>query len=97
MNESATLDSTVEWERIVNYAEQHNARCRFEKEQVKSKQQKRLNKALFCAMGAAVAVVMEIAGLLAPWVAVATSVVLLCAACYTAGKLVGNREATYGR
>lgn len=97
MNQPATLESTMEWESIVNYAEQHNARCRFEEEQVKTKLHKRIRKALCYAMGAVVAVLMDIAGLLAPWVAVTSMVALLCMACFTAGKFVGNREATYGR
>lgn len=97
MNQSAALDVTCEWENIVDFAGRHNARCQLEEARAKQKQNKKINKALYYAMGAAVAVLMECAGLVAPWVAVPAAMVLACLACFAAGKFVGNREARYGR
>lgn len=97
MNQSAALDVTCEWENIVDFAGRHNARCQLEEARAKQKQHKKINKALYYAMGAAVAVLMECAGLLASWVAVSFGIALACLACFAYGKFVGKREARYGR
>ena len=97
MNQSIVMDTTCEWENIVNFADRHNARCRFEETRTQQNQQKRISKAMYYAAGAAVAALMGITGLLANWVAVSAGIVLACLACFAYGKFVGNREARYGR
>lgn len=97
MEQGATIRLPAEWEGIVNNVERHNARCRFEMKLAKRKLQKRINKALFYAIGAAMTVVLECTGLLNLWVAVPTALVLLCMACFMAGRIVGNWKVLYGR
>lgn len=97
MNQPVVIDNTCEWENIVNFADRHNARCRFEETRTQQKQQKRIGKAMYYAAGAAVAALMGITGLLASWVAVSFGIALACLACFAYGKFVGNREARYGR
>lgn len=97
MEQGATIRLPAEWEGIVNNVERHNARCRFEKKLAKRKLHKQINKALFYATSAALAVVLEFTGLLAPWVAVAAAMVLVCMACFTAGKIAGKWKVFYGR
>lgn len=96
MKKTATLVIPAEWEGIVNNVERHNARCRFEEKLAKRKLHKQINKALLCAMGAALAMVLEFTGLLAPWVAVAAALVLLCMTCFTVGRITGNWKVSYG-
>jgi len=96
MNEPTALDLTGGWESIVNNAERRNARCRFEEKLAKRKLQKQINRALFYATGAALAILLECTGLLAPWVAVAAALVLVCTACFVAGRIAGNWEVLYG-
>lgn len=91
-----TLEIPAEWESIVNNVERHNARCRFEKKLAKRKLHKQINKAMICAMGAALAMVLEFTGLLATWVAVAAALVLVCMACFTAGRVAGKWKVSYG-
>lgn len=97
MNETTALEHVGEWENIVNYAEQHNARCQFEQKRANSKLQKLLNKAFIYAMAAVLAMTMARVGWLTSWVAVVAAIVLSCMACYAAGKFVATREARYGR
>lgn len=97
MNQPTTLDLTGGWEGIVNNVERHNARCQFEGKMAEKAIRKRLNKALLYAVCAAVAVLLARKGLLALWVAVLAAQVLLCMACFVAGKVAGNREASNGR
>jgi len=96
MNQPTTLDLTGGWDNIVNNVERHNARCRFERKMAKRKLHKQINKALFYAMGAALAIVLEFTGLLAPWVAVLAALVLLCMACFTVGRIAGKWMVFYG-
>lgn len=96
MNQEATIRLPAEWEGIVNNVERHNARCRFEKKLAKRKLHKQINKALFYAMGAALAMVLEFTGLLAPQVAVPAALALVCMACFLAGKILGNWKVSYG-
>ena len=97
MEQQATIRLPAEWEGIVNNVERHNARCRFEAKLAKRKLHKQINKALLYAMGAAVAVVLEFAGLLAATVAIPAALALVCMACFVAGKIAGNWGASYGR
>ena len=85
MVKEATLDIPAEWESIVNNVERHNARCQFEKKLEKRKLHKQINKALFYAIGAAFAMALELAGLLALQVAVPAAVLLVCIACFISG------------
>ena len=96
MNQPTALDLTEEWESIVNYAERRNARTQSEEKQTKRKLHKQINRALFYAMGAGLAIMLEHAGLLASWVAVFAALVLVCMTCFTAGKIAGSWEASYG-
>ena len=96
MDQQATIRLPAEWEGIVNNVERHNARCRFEAKLAKRKIHKQINKALFCAMGAALAMVLEFTGLLAPWVAVTAALVLLCMTCFMAGRIAGKWMVSYG-
>jgi VIT1/CCC1 family predicted Fe2+/Mn2+ transporter len=97
MNQEATIRLPAEWEGIVNNVERHNARCRFEEKLAKRKLHKQINKALLYAMGAALAILLDFTGLLATWVAVAAAIVLVCLACFTAGRIVGKWNVSYGR
>jgi len=90
MNEEATIRLPAEWEGIVNNVERHNARRQMEEKRARRKLQKQINKALFYAMGAALAITLECAGLLALWVAVLAAIILVCMACFTAGKIFGK-------
>jgi len=90
MKEEATIRLPAEWEGIVNNVERHNARRQMEEKRARRKLQKQINKALFYAMGAALAITLECAGLLALWVAVLAAIILVCMACFTAGKIFGK-------
>lgn len=90
MNEEATIGIPAEWEGIVNNVERHNARRQMEEKRARRKLQKQINKALFYAMGAALAIALECAGLLVLWVAGLAAMVLVCMACFTAGKIFGK-------
>jgi len=90
MKEEATIRLPAEWEGIVNNVERHNARRQMEEKRARQKLQKQINKALFYAMGAALAITLECAGLLALWVAVLAAIILVCMACFTAGKIFGK-------
>jgi len=96
MKKVIALNLNGGWDSIVNDVERHNARCRFEAKLAKRKLHKQINKALLCAMGAALAMVLEFTGLLAPWVAVAVALVLLCMTCFTAGQIAGKWMVSYG-
>ncbi len=96
MNQPIGLNLTSGWDSIVNDVERHNARCRFEEMLAKRKLHKQINKALLYAMGAALAMVLEFAGLLAPQVAVSAALVLVCMACFTAGRIAGKWMVFYG-
>ena len=97
MENEATIRLPAEWEGIVNNVERHNARCRFEEKLAKRKLQKKINKALLSAVGAALVMALELAGLLALQVAIPVAVVLICAACFVAGQIVGKWKVSYGR
>ena len=96
MNQEATIRLPAEWEGIVNNVERHNARCRFEEKLARRKLHKQINKALFYAMGAALAILLDFTGLLAAWVAASAAMVLVCLACFTAGKIAGKWKVSYG-
>ena len=97
MEQQATIRLPEEWEGIVNNVERHNARCRFEKKLAKRKLQKKINKALLYAMGAAMAMALEFAGLLALQVAVPAALALVCMSCFTAVRILGKWKVLYGR
>lgn len=97
MNQEETIRLPAEWEGIVNNVERHNARCRFEEKLARRKLHKQINKALLYAMGAAMALVLDFTGLLAAWVAVVAAMVLVCLACFTAGRIAGKWKVYYGR
>ena len=96
MDNKATIRLPAEWEGIVNNVERRNARCRFEAKLAKRKLHKQINKALLYAIGAALAMVLEFTGLLAPWVAVAAALVLLCMTCFMVGRIAGKWMVSYG-
>ena len=96
MNQEATIRLPAEWEGIVNNVERHNARCRFEAMLARRKLHKQISKALFYAMGAALAIVLDFTGLLATWVAVSAALALVCMACFVAGKIAGKWMVSYG-
>ena len=97
MNQPTALNTTSEWENVVNFAARENARYRREQRQVKQKLNKQLDKVLLYAVGAVMAVIMACAGWITPWVAGIAAVVLAGNACFTAGKFAGSCEAHYGR
>lgn len=97
MNQENTIRLPAEWEGIVNNVERHNARCRFEAKLAKRKLHKQINKALLYAMGAAVAMALESAGLLAATVAIPAALALVCMACFVAGRIAGYWKVLYGR
>lgn len=96
MENAATIRLPADWEGIVNNVERHNARCRFEAKLAKRKLHKQINKALLYAVGAALAMALEFAGLLAAPVAVAAALVLLCMTCFVAGRIAGRWMVLYG-
>lgn len=96
MEQETTIRLPEEWEGIVNNVQRHNARCQFEKKLAKRKLHKQINKALLYAMGAAMAMALEFAGLLAPQVAVYAALALVCMSCFTAGKILGKWKVPYG-
>ena len=90
MENEATIRLPAEWEGIVNNVERHNARCRFEEKLARRKLHKQIKKALLYAMGAALAMALEFAGMFSFWVAVPAAIVLVCMACFNAGYIVGK-------
>ena len=102
MDQFTALDANgenYEWENVVN-----GARCRFERKQAEKVTRKRtqeirrkLHKALLYATGAGVIMLMGNWGWIELWPAALAAQVLLCAACFVAGKVAGNREASNGR
>ena len=87
MNQPTTLDLTGGWEQIVNDVERHNARVRFEIRRQQYRLNKRINKILNYALGAAAVSALDFGGLLSPWVAIPGAVILVCIACFFGGRL----------
>ena len=87
MNQPTTLDLTGGWEKIVNNTERHNARLRFEANLFRHKQKKKLGKMTELAIGAILSVALGFSGLLSPWIAGGVAVILVCAACFIAGRI----------
>ena len=90
MEQAVKIEIPAEWEGIVNNVARHNARRQMEEKRARHKLQKQINMALFYAMGAALAITLECAGLLVLWVAVLAAIILVCMACFTAGKIFGK-------
>ena len=87
MNHPTTLDLTGGWENIVNNAERHNARIRLEANLFRHKQKKKICKITELALGAILSVALGFIGLLSPWVAGGAAVILVCIACFLAGRI----------
>lgn len=88
MENERVLDETGGWERIVNAVERHNARMRRDAERRERKKGKMARTVLYRALGAVGVVILALTGLLAPWVAGVTAVLMLCGACLMAGRLL---------
>lgn len=87
MNQPTVLDLTGGWESIVNNVERHNARVRFEAKLFRLKMRKKINRMVDLALGAIISVALGVVGLLTPWVAGVAAVILVCAACFFAGRI----------
>ena len=87
MDETKQLVLPNEWEKIVNNVERHNARVRFDANLYQRKLKKKASKVAELGLGAILSVCLGAAGLLAPWLAGATAIVLICAACFHGGRL----------
>lgn len=80
------------WERIVNDTERHNARVHFEETRKRNRIRKRLGYIIDCALSAAAVIALDVAGLLAPVVAMPTAVIFICIACFIAGRVWEQRR-----
>lgn len=87
MNQPTALDLTGGWESIVNNVDRHNARLRFDAYLYQRKLHKKISKVVNMALGAIVSVTLGLTGLMAPWLAGGTAVILVCAACFLAGRI----------
>lgn len=87
MNHPTTLDLTGGWENIVNNVERHNARLRFEANLYQHKLKKKISNVVNMALGAIVSVTFGLTGLMAPWLAGGAAVILVCIACFIAGRI----------
>lgn len=87
MNQPTTLDLTGGWESIVNNVERHNARLRFEALMYQRRLKRKIGRVINMALGAIVSVTLGLTGLMAPWLAGGAAVILVCAACFLAGRI----------
>ena len=87
MKQPTALDLTGEWENIVNNVERHSARARFEFRRQQHRFNKRISKIINYLLGAVLVMGLDLAGLLASWVAVPGVVILLCAIFFFGGRL----------
>lgn len=87
MNQPTTLDLTGGWESIVNNVERHNARLRFEALLYQRRLKRKIGRVTNMALGAIVSVTLGLTGLMAPWLAGGAAVILVCAACFLAGRI----------
>lgn len=87
MNKSVSLNLSGGWENIVNNVERHNARVRFEAKLLRVKMRKKINRMVEMALGAIISVALGVAGLLTPWVAGGSAIILVCVACFLAGRI----------
>lgn len=87
MEQTTELDLTGGWESIVNNVERHNARLRFDAKVYRLGLRKKLGKMTNLALGAILSVVLGFSGLLAPWLAGAIAVTLICCACILGGRI----------
>ena len=86
MEETTALSLDGGWEAIVNNVERHNARARFEMHKRQHRRNKRISKILNLVLGASAIMALDLAGLLASWVAVPGAVILVCIACFFTGR-----------
>ena len=87
MNQPTALDLTGGWEQIVNNVERHNARVRFEIRKRQYRRNKRISKILNHALGAALVMGLDLAGLLASWIAVPGTLIPTFIAFFLGGQL----------
>lgn len=87
MEQTNALTLTGGWEDIVNNAERHNARVRFEMRRNLRRREKRLIKIINYVLGAGLIMTLDLTGLLSSWVAVPGAVILVCIACFFGGRL----------
>ena len=87
MEQTNAPSLTGVWEDIVNNVERHNARVQFEIRRQQYRRNKRIGKILNHVLGAALVMGLDLAGLLASWVAVPGAVILVCIACFFGGRL----------
>lgn len=87
MKQNTPLSLTGDWEAIVNNVERHNARVRFEILRQHNRRNKQINRILDRVLCAGLVIALDIAGLLASWIAVPTAIILICIACFLAGRL----------
>lgn len=87
MNQPTVLELAGGWEQIVNNVERHNARLRFDAYLYQRKLKKKISKVVNIALGAIVSVTLGLTGLMAPWLAGGAAVILVCVACFLAGRI----------
>ena len=87
MEQTDVLSLTGGWEQIVNNVERHNTRLRFEANLYRHKLTKKIGKVVELALGALLSVILGYTGLLAPWLAGAAAVLLVCSACFLGGRI----------
>ncbi len=87
-----TLNLTDGWEEIVNDAERHNARVRFDRKVAVRRRNRMIGKSVNLALGAVLCVALTAADLLAGWLAVPAAIMLLCGASVMAGRIVEQRK-----
>ena len=87
MEQTTALSLTGGWEDIVNNVERHNARLRFDAYLYQRKLKKKISKVVNMALGAIASVTLGLTGLMAPWLAGGLAVILVCAACFLAGRI----------
>ena len=92
MRQAIELNLTAGWEGIVNSAERHNARVRFEQKLHAQKLLKLRRMIVALSLGALLVVALGAAGLLASWVAGIAAVLMICGACLVTGRLLERRR-----
>ena len=84
------LNTNDGWEQIVNDVERHNAKVRFHAKREENKRNRLIGEAINLLLCALVSTTLGVTGWLVPWVAVVSSALFLCVACFVCGMVVGR-------
>ena len=87
MNQPTALSLDGGWEKLVNNVERHNARARIAAKREKRRRDRMVGCAINLSLGAVLAITLDFAGLVAPWVAGVTAVLLVCGASFLVGRI----------